>query len=163
MPRQNDQAPPARVGNHIMQTIKDPSGKVQQVKVHLGESPLLWLRSRGHLSERLYLAGDRLREDWERAGLGPCVTMKWDAAPPSRQRRAAPVGLAWQAQQLSARQRFTAALDHAGPGLSDILWRVVCAGEGLTAAERSLGWPNRAAKLVLGFALERIADYYHIS
>jgi hypothetical protein len=29
-------------------------------------------------------------------------------------------------------------------------------------AESALGWPARAGKLVLGIALDRIADYYRI-
>ena len=154
----------APVARFVERQIEDPNGIVQTVQVHIGESPLLWLRARGYLSERLYLAGDRLREDWEIAGLGPRVTMVWDAAPMSRGRnRTAPGGVEPQGRQLSACQRFDAAIDHAGPGLSDILWRVVCAGEGLSIAEKALGWPKRAAKLVLGFALERVADYYRIA
>jgi hypothetical protein len=43
-----------------------------------------------------------------------------------------------------------------------VLWRVVCAGEGLVATEKALGWPSRAGKLVLGFALKRIADHYRL-
>ena len=50
----------------------------------------------------------------------------------------------------------------AGPGLADVLWRVVCAGEALTAAERALEWPSRSAKLVLRFALDRVAGFYRI-
>ncbi|MEO8724228.1 MAG: DUF6456 domain-containing protein, partial [Sphingobium sp.] len=46
---------------------------------------------------------------------------------------------------------------------SDILWRVVCAGEGLSAAEQALGWPTRAGKLVLTLALDRVADYYRMA
>ncbi|MCH4151775.1 MAG: DUF6456 domain-containing protein [Sphingobium sp.] len=148
--------------SYIDQTIEDPAGELQQVRVHIGESPLLWLYARGHLSERLYLAGERLRHDWERAGLGARVTMAWDAAPPSRGRRGAAAAIAPGHAQLTAREHFHAALDRAGPGLKDVLWRVVCAGEGLSAAERALGWPTRAAKLVLIFALERVADYYRV-
>jgi hypothetical protein len=48
----------------------------------------------------------------------------------------------------------------AGPGLSDILWRVVCAGEGVPDAEKALGWPARAGRLVLILALDRVATYY---
>ena len=47
-----------------------------------------------------------------------------------------------------------------GAGLSDILWRVACEGEGLSEAEKGLGWPTRAGKLVLGMALDRLAIYY---
>ena len=66
------------------------------------------------------------------------------------------------AAQIDAKRRFEHAIESAGPGLSDILWRVVCAGEGMREAESALGWPARAGKLVLTFALDRVADYYRI-
>ena len=66
-------------------------------------------------------------------------------------------------RQLAARQRFDGAVAAAGPGLSDILWRVVCAGEGLPDAERALAWPVRSGKLVLRLALDRVAGFYRIS
>jgi hypothetical protein len=62
--------------------------------------------------------------------------------------------------QIAAKRRFDAAVAAAGPGLADILWRVVCAGEGLSLAEKGLGWPARAGKLVLGLALDRVASHY---
>ncbi|MBC7986107.1 MAG: hypothetical protein H7X93_05475, partial [Sphingomonadaceae bacterium] len=43
-----------------------------------------------------------------------------------------------------------------------ILWRVVCAGEGLREAEGALGWPSRAGKVVLAIALDRLADHYRL-
>jgi hypothetical protein len=64
--------------------------------------------------------------------------------------------------QIDARRRFDAAIASAGKGLADILWRIVCAGEGMREAESALGWPARAGKLVLTLALDRIADYYRI-
>jgi len=64
--------------------------------------------------------------------------------------------------QLDARRRFEKAVASAGPGLADILWRVVCSGDGMRDAETALGWPARAGKLVLGLALDRVADYYRI-
>lgn len=151
-----------RSETYVDRTVEDPEGKMQQVRVNLSESPLSWLRARGHVNERLFLAGERLRQDWEQAGLGARVTMVWDGAPLSRGRRAAPAVHEPHGRGHSARQRLHEALDRAGPGLRDILWRVVCAGEGLSAAEQALGWPNRAAKLVLLFALERVADYYRV-
>jgi len=151
-------------GRHVVREIEDPAGIRRRVHVHIGESPLSWLRARGILPDRLYRAGDRLREDWEAAGLGARVTMIWDGAPGGAgKRRAAPEGMDPHGRALSAKQRFDGALRHSGPGLSDILWRVVCAGEGLAAAEKALGWPSRAGKLVLGFALERVADFYKIA
>lgn len=146
----------------VQQMIEDPAGQMQSVAVNMGESPLAWLHARGHLSERHYRAGDMLRTDWEKAGLGPQVTMRWDAAPPQGGRRGGKRPVDMSLAQLSARDRFHAAIGHAGPGLADILWRVACAGEGLTAAERALGWPSRAGKLVLTLALERIAEWYRV-
>lgn len=146
---------------HVVRSVLDPHGCVQSVTVNLGESPLLWLYSRGHLDDRLFRAGEQLRSDWEAAGLGPQVTMHWDVTPPSRTRGGGRA-LASCERNLSARQRFDGALQQAGPGLSDILWRVVCAGEGLSAAEKALGWPSRAGKLVLTLALQRVAVFYRI-
>ena len=51
----------------------------RSVTVNLAESPLAWLHSRGHLDDRLFDASERLRADYERASLGPSVTVKWDA------------------------------------------------------------------------------------
>ena len=130
------------------------------VTVNLAESPLSWLRARGHVNARQYEAGERVRIDYEMAALGQRVTMRWDAAPSARGRRGPPEGLDPTLAQISARRRFDGAVTAAGPGLSDILWRVVCAGEGLIAAEKALGWPTRAGKLVLCLALDRVADHY---
>lgn len=146
---------------HIEQQIEDPDGKIQSVLVNLGESPLAWLHARGLLSARHYLAGEMLRRDWEKAGLGMGVTMRWDAAP--RSGNSGGGGADPTVAQLSARERFDGAVELAGPGLADILWRVVCAGEGLVAAEKALGWPSRAGKLVLTLALDRVATWYRVS
>ena len=54
-------------------------------------------------------------------------------------------------------------MTRAGSGLADILWRVVCAGESLPAAEKGLSWPVRSGKLVLSLALDRVADFYRIN
>ena len=135
---------------------------VRSVTVNLAESPLGWLFSRGLLTTVQFDAGDRLRGDWERAQLAPRVTMAWDSAPITRNRGgAAPDHLASNSQ-LDAKRRFDAALAEAGPGLSDILWRIVCAGEGMRDAESALGWPARAGRLVLTLALDRVARFYRI-
>ena len=135
----------------------------RSVTVNLAESPLGWLRAHGHVSERQYDAGERLRWDWERSQLDPRVTMAWDGAPVARGRGGAGQAPDLGGAQLDARRRFAAAVDAAGPGLSDILWRIVCAGEGMRQAESALGWPARAGKLVLGLALDRVAGYYRIA
>ena len=134
----------------------------RSVTVNLAESPLGWLLSRGLVSPRQYDAGERLRADWERAQLAPRVTMSWDAAPVARGRGGSASTPDCGAAQIDAKRRFDDAIANAGPGLSDILWRVVCAGDGMREAESALGWPARAGKLVLTFALDRVADYYRI-
>jgi hypothetical protein len=135
-------------------------GRRRSVTVNLAESPLSWLRAHGHVSPRQFEAGERLRADYETAALGPRVTMRWDPAPAAKVRQGPSEALDPTLTQISAKRRFHAAIGTAGPGLGDVLWRVVCAGEGLTVAEKALGWPSRAGKLVLGFALDRVADHY---
>jgi hypothetical protein len=128
----------------------------------MAESPLGWLFARGLVSQRQYDAGERLRADWERAQLAPRVTMAWDAAPVARGRGGSTGEPDLTGAQVDAKRRFDDAIAHAGPGLADILWRVVCAGEGMRNAETALGWPARAGKLVLTIALDRIADHYRV-
>ncbi|QPQ56260.1 hypothetical protein IC614_05870 [Allosphingosinicella flava] len=134
----------------------------RRVTVNALESPLGWLKVRGLISERQFDAGERLRTDWERARLAPSVTMRWDAPPNSRVARGAPEPNDPLASQIDAKRRFETAVAIAGPGLSDILWRVVCAGEGMRDAEQALGWPARAGKLVLSLALDRLAEHYRL-
>ena len=134
----------------------------RSVTINAAESPLGWLLARGLVSQRQYDAGERLRSDWERAQLAPRVTMAWDAAPVARGRGGSATAPDVGGAQVDAKRRFDAAIASAGPGLADVLWRVVCAGEGMRDAESALGWPARAGKLVLSFALDRVADYYRI-
>jgi len=134
----------------------------RSVTINQAESPLGWLLARGHISRRQFDAGEKLRGDWERGQLSSRVTMAWDAAPVSRGRGGGGGGPDLHAAQLDARKRFEAASLAAGPGLQDILWRIVCGGEGMRDAETALGWPARAGKVVLTIALDRIADFYRI-
>lgn len=130
--------------------------------VNMVESPLGWLFARGKVTRRQFEAGEQLRSDWERGGLSAKVTMQWNCAPVGRHRGGSlgPVDLL--DAQIDARRRFEEAVSAAGSGLSDILWRVVCSGEGMREAETALGWPARAGKVVLSLALDRVADYYRI-
>jgi len=136
-----------------------PRKGVRSVTVNLAESPLTWLHARGHLSDAQLAAGERLRMDWETAQLAPGVTMRWEPV----HTRGGAGGLNPTERQIAARARFDGAVSAAGPGLSDILWRVVCAGETIPDAERALAWPVRSGKLVLRFALERVAGFYRIA
>ena len=132
----------------------------RSVTVNLAESPLGWLHAHGHLEDRLFDAGERLRADYERAQLGPSVTMRWDVVRVTG--TGGDAGLTPSERQIAARARFDGALSAAGTGLADILWRVVCAGETLPVAEKALSWPARSGKLVLKLALDRVAGFYRI-
>ena len=134
----------------------------RSITVNLAESPLGWLRARNLVDARQFEAGERLRADWERAQLAPSVTMRWDAPPIGRIARGAPEALDPTTAQLAAKLRFEAAVAEVGAGLSDILWRIVCAGEGMRDAERALGWPARAGRVVLCMALDRLAAHYRM-
>jgi len=169
MPRALAQTPnsdhPRRSGRHrAEQTVGDatPGRPRRSVTVNLAESPLGWLHARGLVSRRQFDAGERLRADWTMAQLGPRVTMRWDPAPVARGGRGADTPLDPTLAGIAAKRRFDEAIAAAGKGLSDILWRVVCDGSGLEAAEAALGWPKRAGKLVLLMALDRVADYYRL-
>jgi hypothetical protein len=128
--------------------------------VNVAESPLSWLRSRAggeYLTAEEFDAGERLRADFTLAQLQPRMTVDWDR----------PFGSGGgngtedaAASALAARERVARALASAGPGLSDVLISVCCFLQGLEDSEKRLQWPRRSAKLVLKFALQRLAAHY---
>jgi hypothetical protein len=130
------------------------------VTVNRAESPLSWLAARGLVDPRQIDAGERLRRDYEIAQLGPRVTMQWDVRVDNGGWRGGGDSGDPTHVHLAAKRRFDAAIAAVGSGLRDILWRVVCAGEAIPVAERALNWPGRAGRLVLGLALDRLADHY---
>ncbi len=150
----------------VERPVVEPGGRSQRrdiartVTVNLAESPLSWLHARGQLTDRQLLAGEKLRGDYEMAAMGPNVTMRWENTPFSRQKRGAPSGLNQTERMISAKARFNDALLALGPDLSDIAWRVICAGETMPIAEREMAWPVRSGKLVLRIALDRLAGFY---
>ncbi|MEO9468828.1 DUF6456 domain-containing protein [Parasphingorhabdus sp.] len=138
------------------------SRPARSVTVNLAESPLGWLHARGHLSDRQLDGGEKLRSDWDRANLEPSITMSWNLTPMSGGKRSASDHLNQTEARLAAKQRFDDAIFCLGKDLSDIAWRVICAGEGVPVAEKSLGWPARSGKIVLRIALDRLADHYRL-
>jgi Domain of unknown function (DUF6456) len=139
----------------------DPE-KRKAALVHVGESPLTWLYSRGHLNDRQLIAGERLRFDFERAGMSPRVTMNWDAMKTGRIKGSGTQADPVNDRILTAKERFDGALVALGRDLADIAWRVICSGEAIAGAERALGWPVRSGKLVLRIALDRLAAHYRL-
>jgi len=140
------------------------SGRTQ-IRYNLAESPLTVLaRKRGpdggaYMTADLIDAGERLREDFELARMGPRVAQGWDRMGMGGGKPTGP-GRGPADGPSRARGRFHAAIDAMGPGLSDIAQRVCCHLEGLEAAEKRLGWSARSGKVVLKIALERLALHY---
>lgn len=142
----------------MRELVERTIGQGRRVTVNLAESPLGWLFARGLVDARQFEAGERLRGHYETASLGPRVTMRWDTARVDG--GGGGEALDPTTAQVAAKRRFDAAMAAAGPGLNDVLWRVVCACEGLPATEKSLGWPARSGRVVLTLALDRIASHY---
>lgn len=145
-------------------TIPGPSGE-EVLRVNLAESPLGALaRRRGKdgtpfLTMDLVVAGERLREDFERAQIGPRVGQNWE-----RFLTAGSRGEMASADRSGgsevARARVSEALRALGPGLGDVVLRVCCFLEGLEVAEKRMGWSARSGKIVLRIALQRLRDHY---
>jgi len=131
----------------------------RSVVINDGESPLGWLKKRGLIDETQFDAGERLRRDFTIAQLTPRMGVDW-SAPVVLGSRGAKSGSDLPETVLAAKQRFALALKAVGPGLSDLLFDVCCHLIGLEAAERTKGWPQRSAKVVLQIALDRLAVHY---
>ncbi len=147
--------------DRLSKNVKPKSNR--SVSVNVGESPLSWLYAHKHLSERQFLAGEKLRIAYERAVIGTNITMSWNPMPPSKGRRAALGQMDQSESRLNAKQRFDDAIACLGDGLEDVAWRVICNCESVSSAEKALGWPTRSGKLVLKLALDRLANHYRIA
>lgn len=113
------------------------------------------------ISEAQYLAGERLRSDFERAMLARRTTLNWELAGAGS--RGGPVSSELSDGAIAARQRYHAALDSVGPELSAILSQVCCLSAGLEQAERVLELPQRSGRAVLGLALNALARHYGLA
>jgi len=106
--------------------VDDDSGGRKRLRFNLAESPLTALGRRKGSDGKAFLgpdmvqAGERLREDFEMAQMGPRVTQNWDrflttgrSGGPGRDS-----GIA--EGPMAARERVAGALRDLGPGLGDI-------------------------------------------
>jgi hypothetical protein len=146
----------------------DGSGE-RRLRFNLAESPLSVLgRKRdkdgiAYLSAGLIEAGERLREDFELAQMGPRITQNWERFLTAGAARGAAPGRGPGEGPQDARVRVARAMEALGAGLSDIVFRVCCFLEGLETAEKRLGWSARSGKVVLKIGLERLAAHYQIA
>jgi hypothetical protein len=153
-------------GKQVLETklVGVAEGEAVYATVNVAESPLAWLRSRAGgqaLTQIEFEAGERLRDDYTIAGMSPRVTADWSRPLVDRQSGNGRETVSLSA--LAARDRVNKALASVGPGLSDVLLSVCCFLHGLEESEKRLQWPRRSAKLVLKFALQRLAVHYGLS
>ena len=160
--------PPGRPGQiQGERTVMEPDGRRTARAANLGESPIAWLaRRRGPdgqpwLTTREAAAGERLRDDLNRAGSVGRLTMDWGGMPRSGAGGGLRLDPAERAR--AAKARVAAALAAAGPGLAEMLERVCLVGSALEAAERGLNLPRRSGKTVLKLALQRLAAHYRMA
>jgi Domain of unknown function (DUF6456) len=133
------------------------------------ESPLmrLYLRTgtngKTYIDGQQFLAGEKLRSDFERAHLAQRITSSYAESAGSGGRH-------WQMSDnsitklsdnaIAARQRLHQAFKAVGPELSGILYQVCCIAAGFEQAERILALPPRSGKAVLALGLTRLARHY---
>jgi len=140
--------------------------KPRRMRYNIAESPLAALARRRDksgkpfLSDDLVHVGERLREDFELAQMGPRVAQNWERflTGGGRGSFAADSGVGHGPDE--ARRRVSGALEHLGPGLGDVVLRCCCYLEGMEAAEKRMGWSARSGKIVLRIALQRLKRYY---
>ena len=135
------------------------------------ESPLYRLFCRKNsvgksvISEFQFAAGERLRTDFERAGLAARITSSWEGERTGERSYAAISDnriAALSESAIDARRRVHCAFDAVGPELSGVLYFICCLAGGLEQAERMLDLPQRSGKAVLSLALTRLARHYRL-
>ncbi len=147
--------------------VAEPGARApRRMRYNLAESPLDVLARRKEkdgspfLTPDLVGAGERLREDFELAQMGPRIAQNWDRFLTAGADRGGFSAGGNDSGSSKARERVAAALRDLGPGLGDMVLRCCCFLEGLEAAERRMGWSARSGKIVLRIALQRLKRHY---
>ncbi len=139
--------------------------KKRGIRYNAAESPLSALGRRKDkdgkpfLAPELVAAGERLREDFELAQMGPRITQNWDKFLTGGARGDFLADNGHGGSE-KARNRVMTALADLGPGLGDIVLRSCCFLEGMESVERRMGWSARSGKIVLRIALIRLRAHY---
>jgi DNA-binding CsgD family transcriptional regulator len=140
--------------------------RAERIRYNRSESPLSILARRrdrdgkAFLGADLVAAGERLREDFEIAQMGPRVTQNWEHFLTGSDRGALHFGRGPAEGPASARDRVASALRDLGPGLGDVALRCCCFLEGMEETEQRMGWSARSGKIVLRIALQRLKRHY---
>jgi len=138
----------------------------KRIRYNVIESPLAALARRKDrdgkpfLTDDLVVAGERLREDFELAQMGPRVAQNWDRFLTGGDGGGFRSGGGSGPE--GARDRVAKALAELGPGLGDVVLRCCCFLEGMEQAEKRMGWAARSGKIVLKIALQRLNRHYQM-
>jgi hypothetical protein len=105
------------------------------------------------------LAGERFRSDVTLAAMLPSVTTNWSRMETSTE-RAAPRDPALASDvTIAARQRVRVAFRRLGSGMGHFVLDTCGFLVPLQEAGARRGWPARSGKLVLGLALDQLAEH----
>lgn len=150
----------------IVVTSAEIDGARQPVRRNLAESPLGTIARMKDRDGKPFLpaealeAGERLLADFTRGQLQPRVTASWEPRLATRAKGSAGGQADIADSAISARNRFSRAVDAMGPELSGVAMDVCCFAKGLETVERERQWPARSAKLMLRTALLALARHY---
>jgi len=162
-----DHQPYVSQHGQVQQSSTRISDQIHPVIKNTAESPLSRLYSRKqkngtpYLTIEEYQAGDRLRNDFERAGLQPSITVRWDEMV-STGSKFGPGSEAGEMSDIAmdARSRLEKAINKIGPELSSVTLDICCFLKGFEIVERERNWPSRSAKLIIKIALAILARHY---
>lgn len=146
--------------------VFDDAGERIQVDVNLAQSPLMRLYRRrdgqgAHMINKVHLAaGERLRSDYARSGMGQVSMSDWTGLPMGAKTRGAHAGLNPTEVAMDARKRVMDALGAVGPILDRLLFAILIREENLSAQEKAHHWPVRSGRIMLQLALTRLAIHY---
>lgn len=142
------------------------SRAARPMRFAMAESPLSALARRRDrdgsrfLDDGLVAAGERLREDFELAQMGPRDAVNWTRFLNGENRFGYVTDKGVSGAPAMARERVAQAIHELGEGLADVVLRCCCFLEGLETAEKRLGWSARSGKIVLRIALIRLSEHY---
>lgn len=155
----------AQHGELATRTDWDGHGTRRRVRYNAAESSFLSLARRRYktrepfLSSDLQAAGERSREDFQLAQLGPRVAQNWDRSLTAGGHSDC-VSSGRGGGSEAARKRIAEALSDLAPGLGDVVLRLCCFHEGIESTERRMGLSARSGKIVLRIALFRLKKHY---
>lgn len=135
-------------------------------RYYTADSPLSALARRKDRDGKPFLgtdlvqAGERVREDFELAQMGPKVPQNWNQFLSGGSGGAGGSITGAGDGCMLARDRLARALGDLGQGLSEVVLRCCCYLEGLEVAEKRMGWSARSGKIVLRIALQRLRLHY---